>query len=549
MSTSAPAPSVPRVSDGAPLLEVRGVSKGFPGVVALERADLTVQSGEIHGLVGENGAGKSTLLKIVAGVYSADAGEVRWEGHPVSIQVPPDAVKLGIELIPQELSLAPGLSCAENIMMGIYPARMGRVRWRDVNRRAREVADSIQLRTDVRRQAASLPAAEQRLVMIARALARQARLVIMDEPTVSLSEVEVEALKGVVRKLRADGVAVIYVSHRLDEVLELTDTVTVMKDGSVISTSPTSEVTKQVLIERIIGRAYGTQFPEIAAPTAAEPVLKVRDLSGGRVRNINFELRPGEILGLAGLVGSGRSEIVRMVFGADPRETGEIEIDGTARKITHPRHAIGHGLSLLPEDRRGRGAIVNLPIAANVSLPVVRRFSMRGTGFIHSRQEADAVRKRIERLNLRTPSVQRPLQFLSGGNQQKALIAKWEMSDSRVFMFDEPTVGVDVGAKQEIYALIAELAAGGAGVIVISSEMEEVVGPLQPRVGHARGAVRGRTGGPGGLRGGDPAALLRGVSTSVGATRGAQCHHRRRHPKRSTCSTPRRTTVPITPMR
>ncbi len=494
-ASAAPAPEGPRAASGTPLLQVRGVSKGFPGVVALERADLTVQPGQVHGLVGENGAGKSTLLKIVSGVYHADEGELLWEGKPVSIQMPPDAVKLGIELIPQELSLAPGLSCAENIMMGIYPAHLGRVRWRDVNRRAREVADSVQLRADVRRPAASLPAAEQRLVMIARALARKARLVIMDEPTVSLSEVEVNALKDVVRRLRSDGVAVIYVSHRLDEVLELTDSVTVMKDGNVISTSPTSEVTKQSLIERIIGRSYGDVFPDIAPPAAAEPVLKVSNLSGGRVRDVSFALRPGEILGLAGLVGSGRSEIVRMVFGADPRESGEIEIDGTVRNIGHPRHAIGHGLSLLPEDRRGQGAIVSLSIAANVSLPVVRRFAMRGTGLIRGRQEARAVRERIERLNLRTPSVQRPLQFLSGGNQQKALIAKWEMSDSRVFMFDEPTAGVDVGARQEIYSLISELATRGAGVIVISSELEEVVGlchrVLVMREGRCMGELAG----------------------------------------------------------
>lgn len=494
-ASAAPAPAAPEAARGTPLLEVREVSKGFPGVVALEHAALTVMPGEVHGLVGENGAGKSTLLKIVSGVYNADEGELRWEGEPVSIRVPSDAVKLGIELIPQELSLAPGLSCAENIMMGIYPAQMGRVRWRDVNRRAQEIAARIELHVDVRRPSASLPAAEQRLVMIARALARRARLMIMDEPTVSLSEVEVTALKEVVRKLRADGVAVIYVSHRLDEVLELTDRVTVMKDGKVVSTDPTASMNKRTLVERIIGRGYGEVFPEIAPPQQTRPVLRVRDLSGGRVRDISFDLHPGEILGLAGLVGSGRSEIVRMVFGADPRESGEIEIDGRLRKIGHPRHAIRHGLSLLPEDRRGQGAIVNLPIAANVSLPVLSRFAVRGIGMIRARQEARAVRERIERLNLKTPSVQRPLQFLSGGNQQKALIAKWEMSDSRVFMFDEPTVGVDVGAKQEIYALIAELAARGAGVIVISSELEEVVGlchrVLVMREGRCMGELAG----------------------------------------------------------
>jgi len=459
-----------------PLLEVRHLSKVFPGVVALDDVSMNVRAGEVHGLVGENGAGKSTLLKIVSGLYVADGGELLWNGEVTRFRAPPDAVKRGIELIPQELSLAPSLSAAENIMMGIYPAHLGRVRWREVKREAQAVAATIHLEADLSRKASTLSPAEQRLVMIARALARKARLVIMDEPSVSLSEVEVDALKAVVNRLRERQVTVIYVSHRLDEVLELTDRVTVMKDGRVISTDDTSAVSKPLLIEQIIGRSYGEQFPPRRALEPSSPLLSVRDLSGGRVHDVSFALHPGEILGISGLVGSGRTEIVRMVFGADPLEAGEIEIDGRPVKLSHPRHAIRRGLSLLPEDRRGQGAIVNMSIAANVSLPVLRRFAMRGTGLIHQRVEARAVRERIDRLNLSTPSVQRPLKFLSGGNQQKALVAKWEMSDSRVFMFDEPTAGVDVGAKQEIYALIAGLGARGAGVILISSEVEEVVG-------------------------------------------------------------------------
>jgi len=259
-------------------------------------------------------------------------------------------------------------------------------------------------------------------------------------------------------------------------VLELSDRVTVMKDGRAVSTDDTSAVTKTILIERIIGRSYGEQFPDRRSLQAGASLLSVQNLSGGIVRDVSFEVHPGEILGISGLVGSGRTEIVRMVFGADPVETGEIEIDGRPAKISHPRHAIRKGLSLLPEDRRAQGAIVDMSIAANVSLPVLRRFAMRGTGLIHERVESRAVSERIERLHVSTPSVKRPLKFLSGGNQQKALVAKWEMSDSRVFMFDEPTAGVDVGAKQEIYALIAGLGARGAGVILISSEVEEVVG-------------------------------------------------------------------------
>jgi ribose transport system ATP-binding protein len=320
--------------------------------------------------------------------------------------------------------------------------------------------------------------------------------VIMDEPTVSLSEVEVDALKLVVKQLREKGVTVIYVSHRLDEVMELTDRVTVMKDGQLISTDDTRQVTKQKLIESIIGRTYGEQFPDRQSPPAAEPLLSVRGISGGFVQDISFDLRPGEILGLAGLVGSGRSEVVRMVFGADARDEGAIEIKGETIKLKHPRHAIRHGLSLLPEDRRGQGAVVGMSIAANVSLPTIRRFAMRGTGMIRDRAEARAVRDRIATFNVNTPSVQRPLKFLSGGNQQKALIAKWVMSESRVFMFDEPTAGVDVGAKQEIYLRIAELAREGAGVIVISSELEEVVGlchrVLVMREGRCVGELEGK---------------------------------------------------------
>jgi ABC-type sugar transport system ATPase subunit len=462
--------------NGTPLLEVRHLSKVFPGVVALDDVSMSVRPAEVHGLVGENGAGKSTLLKIVSGLYLADGGELLWEGEVARFKAPPDAVKRGIELIPQELSLAPSLTAAENIMMGIYPAHLGRVRWREVKREAQAVAATIHLDADLGRKASTLSPAEQRLVMIARALARKARLVIMDEPSVSLSEVEVDALKAVVHRLREGGVTVIYVSHRLDEVLELTDRVTVMKDGRVISTDDTSAVDKTILIERIIGRSYGEQFPARRVLEPSSPLLSVRDLSGGIVRDVSFDLHPGEILGISGLVGSGRTEIVRMVFGADALEAGEIEVDGRPVKLSHPRHAIRKGLSLLPEDRRGQGAIVDMSIAANVSLPVLRRFAMRGTGLIHERVERRAVRERISRLNLSTPSVQRPLKFLSGGNQQKALVAKWEMSDSRVFMFDEPTAGVDVGAKQEIYSLIAQLGARGAGVILISSELEEVVG-------------------------------------------------------------------------
>jgi ABC-type sugar transport system ATPase subunit len=464
--------------DQAPniLLEARHLSKGFPGVIALDDVSFALETGEVHGLVGENGAGKSTLLKILSGIYTPDGGEIRFAGEPVTFKVPPDAVKLGIEVIPQELSLADGLSAAENIMMGNFPSTAGRVRWREVNRQAKVVAESLELNIDVRRKAATLSPAERRMVMIARALARKARVMIMDEPSVSLTETEVNALKAIVRRLKRDGVTVVSVSHRLDEIFDLCERVTVMKDGRVVGTSPTAEVSREALIKQIIGHSLAEQFPEIAPVGAGDPMLKVTDLAGGFVRGVSFELRPGEILGLAGLVGSGRSEVARMVFGADPRESGEIVVNGEARKMSSPRSAISAGVALLPEDRRGQGAVVDMSIAANVTMPVLRRFAVRGVGFVRVRQEVRAVKEKITRFGLNTPSTQRPLKFLSGGNQQKALVAKWEMTDANIYIFDEPTAGVDVGAKQEIYGVIAELARRGAGIILISSEMEEVVG-------------------------------------------------------------------------
>jgi ribose transport system ATP-binding protein len=461
----------------ATILEGRSLSKVFPGVIALDDVSIAFRAGEVHGLVGENGAGKSTLLKVLSGIYGHDSGEILFDGQPRRFSVPADAVKLGIDVIPQELSLALGLSAAENIMMGIQPAsRTGRVQWRSVNRQAREVAETVRLDADVRRKAETLSPAQQRLVMIARALARKARVLIMDEPTVALTETEVDALKAVVRDLKRSGVTVIYVSHRLDEILELTDRVTVMKDGKWVGTNPTSAVDKGMLVEQIVGRRLGEQFPERAAPRTDAPLLRVRDLCGGRVRDVSFDLYPGEILGLAGLVGSGRTEIVRMLFGADSKESGEIEIAGQKRRISNPRQAIEMGLALLPEDRRGQGAIVEMSIAANVTLPVIRKFAVRGVGLVREKHERRTVMERIKRLNVSTPTATRALKLLSGGNQQKALIAKWELTEAKVLIFDEPTAGVDVGAKQEIFALIARLAREGAGIIVISSELEEVVG-------------------------------------------------------------------------
>jgi len=461
-----------------PLLEVRGVSKEFPGVRALDDVSIDVREGEILGLVGENGAGKSTLIKIVGGLYQPDAGELVWRGEPVAHWSPVQAVRLGIEVVPQELSLAPMLSAGENMFIGHYPSRSGRVRWSSLHREAKEIGARLGLTADLHRPAGSLSPAQQRLVMIGRALARKARLLILDEPTVSLPEDEVGLLLDVVRKLRDDGVSVIYVSHRLEEVLELTDRTTVMKDARVVETRPTAGLDKPELMRLIVGRSLDEIFPPHGHALSAQPLLRVRGLSGGRVKDVSFDLFPGEVLGIAGLVGAGRTEVVRMLFGADKRDSGMVELDGEPLRLRSPRDAIRHGLALLPEDRRNQGGLVELSVAANVTLPSLRRFAWLRTVLRH-RAEYRAVAERVAELHVATPSVRQPLKYLSGGNQQKVLIAKWLMTEARVFVFDEPAVGIDVGAKREIYGLVAELARRGAGVIVISSELEEIVGLCQ----------------------------------------------------------------------
>jgi ribose transport system ATP-binding protein len=476
------------------LLEAIEVQKSFPGVRALDRVSITVHEGEILGLIGENGAGKSTLMKIVAGIHQPDAGRLLWKGSQISHSSPADAVKLGIEVVPQELSLAPQLSAAENMFVGHYPSSVGRVRWRETLRNAIAIGERLGLHADLRRPAGSLSPSQQRLVMIGRALARDVKLLVLDEPTVSLPEDEVTKLLGVLRQLRADGVSMVYVSHRLEEVLELTDRTTVMKDAQLVGTYPTGDLDKQRMMSLIVGRELSEVYPEHGHALSEKPLLRVSGLSGGRVRDVSFDLFPGEVLGIAGLVGAGRTEVVRMLFGADRREAGEVELDGVPVRIRTPRDAIRHGMALLPEDRRNQGGITALSVAANVTLPSLRRFAWART-VLNQRQERRAVTERIEELRVVTPSVRQPLKYLSGGNQQKALIAKWLMTGARLFIFDEPAVGIDVGAKREIYSLIAGLAEKGAGVIVISSELEEVVGLCQRvlvmREGRMAGELRG----------------------------------------------------------
>ena len=482
-------------ASAAPLLEGRNLVKLFPGVRALDDVSFDVRRGEILGLVGENGAGKSTLMKIVGGLYQPDGGELVWAGERLSHLTAVSAVSRGIEVVPQELSLAPALSAAENMFFGHYPSTGGRVRWRELRRQARALAERLGLTADLRRPAGTLSPAEQRLVMIARALVHDVQLLILDEPTVSLPEEEVDRLLGVIRTLRDGGVSVIYVSHRLEEIIDLTDRVTVMKDARVVATLPTRELDKRAMMGLIVGRAIEEIFPAHGEAISDRPLLRVRGLSRRFVRDVSFDLFPGEVLGLAGLVGAGRTEIVRMIFGADRRDAGTIELDGRAVGITSPRDAIRAGMALLPEDRRHQGGLMQLSVAANVTLPSLPRFAWART-VVRGGLERRAVAERVRELAIATPSTRQPLKFLSGGNQQKVLIAKWLSTNARIFIFDEPAVGVDIGAKREIYSLIAGLAGHGAGVIVISSEVEEIVGLCQRVIVLREGRLAGELRGP-----------------------------------------------------
>jgi ribose transport system ATP-binding protein len=457
------------------IIALRGINKRFPGVLALDDVSLAIRRGEVHGMVGENGAGKSTLLKIVAGLYSADQGEVVVDGEPVELSSPADALALGIEVIPQELVLAPELSVAENILLGEFPSTFGRIRWGAVHERARAITERLGLKADVETPAGQLSVAGQRLTLIARALARDARLLIMDEPSVALSETELTVLFDVVRSLRRDGVTVVYVSHRLDEVLELSDRVTVMKDGRLVGTEDVGAVDKQKLVSMIVGRDLDDVYPDRAEGARREVVMSVRGLSGDRVQDISFDLHRGEILSLAGLVGAGRSRVVRMLFGAEPVHSGTIEIDGKPVRIRHPRDAIAAGLAYLPEDRHAEGGMLGMSVLANMTLPILSRFAV-GRSLVRRRRERAAAEEHIKRLNVTPPSADHLMRNLSGGNQQKVLLARWLMSGARIFVFDEPTVGVDVGARHEIYQLITGLAESGASVVIVSSELEEVVG-------------------------------------------------------------------------
>ncbi|MCX8035462.1 MAG: sugar ABC transporter ATP-binding protein [Candidatus Sumerlaeia bacterium] len=457
---------------------MRSITKRFPGVLALDGVNFTLHRGEVAAVIGENGAGKSTLMKILGGVLEADSGEIRLEGRPVEIRTVQHAIAHRIALIHQERNLAVGLNIAENIFLGHEPRRwppLPILDRRTLHRRARDIADRIGLDADTHTPVRRLSPGQRQMVEIARALSLDAQILVMDEPTSSLSQRETDALFQVIRELRDRGVSIVYISHRLGEVREVADRVVVLRDGRNAGELDRNAADHAAMVRLMVGRDL-SQYYRRGHPTPGDLVLELRDveLRGRPGRRISFQVRRGEILMLAGLVGAGRTEIARALFGLDPIASGEVRLDGTPLLLRNPFEAIRCGFALVPEDRQLQGLILDMTVRENLSLAELRLIQRWGL-WDRRRERAEAA-EMIRRLGIRTPSLAQRARNLSGGNQQKLVLAKWLKLRPRVLILDEPTRGVDVGAKQEIYALIDELARNGVAILMISSEMEEVLG-------------------------------------------------------------------------
>jgi ribose transport system ATP-binding protein len=458
------------------MLEMSGINKSFGGIKALENVDFKVKKGEIHALIGENGAGKSTLMKILSGAYLPDEGEIHIDGKLCSITAPLDAQKCGVGIIYQEFQLIPSLSVAENIFMGAFPYKAGGtiIDWKKLRSDAKAALQRIGFDVDVGTQVADLSVAYQQMIEITKALNKKVQILVLDEPTSVLAPNEIEKLFDVMRSLKERGVTMIYISHKLEELFAICDSVTVMKDGAYVGTEKTADMTKDQLIGMMIGRKIETMFPKRKPIELDEPVLEVKGLNSAVNRDCSIFVRKGEIVGLSGLVGSGRTELVRAIFGADAMTAGEILLEGKPVSIKNPKNAVRLGIGLIPEDRKKHGVILNKPIRQNITMAAVNKIVHMG--MIKHAEEKRAANELVERLRTKTPSVESDVGDLSGGNQQKIVLSKWIFSDCKVMIFDEPTRGVDVGAKSEIYQIISTLAESGKGVIVISSEMEEIIG-------------------------------------------------------------------------
>ncbi|WP_130955690.1 sugar ABC transporter ATP-binding protein [Klebsiella pneumoniae] len=456
-------------------LEAEGISKFFPGVKALDNVSLRVRPGTVHALMGENGAGKSTLMKCLIGIYRPDKGSIRVKGEPVEFTDTMDALRSGISMIHQELNLVPHMTVAENIWLGRVPMKYGFVDHGQLTRQTQALLDKLNIRLTADRLVGDLSIAAQQMVEIAKAVSWNADIVIMDEPTSALTEGEVAHLFTIIRDLRAQGKAIIYISHKMDEIFAITDEISVFRDGTWVGSKNTTEFTRQSLITQMVGRELTQLFPKFNN-TIGEEVLTVRNLTRqGVFHDVSFSVRRGEILGVAGLVGAGRSEVMESLFGMERFDSGEVLIDGAPVTIDSPSVAIEKGMALLTEDRKKSGLFLVLSVLENMSIVKMPEYIGK-SGFVQHVKMAEDCMEQIRRLNIKTPTMDQIINNLSGGNQQKVLIARWLLAQPKILILDEPTRGIDVGAKAEIYHLISELANRGVAVIMVSSELPEILG-------------------------------------------------------------------------
>ena len=470
------------------VLEMKEITKTFPGVVALENVSFSVKKGEVHALVGENGAGKSTLMKILNGVYQANQGQVVLNGEPIHLANIKDAQEKGISIIFQEFNLINTLSVAENIFLGRYnDAKL--INWKELKAEAQRLLKSFGFSFDVNRIVGKLSTAEKQLVEIAKALSFNAKLIVMDEPTSSLTKNEEEMLFGIIRKLKENGITTIYISHKLEEVFRICDTVTILRDGKVIDVKPVKEVTRNEIIEKMVGRTIDMDYPKRQL-TIGEPVISVRDLRRGKLlHDISFDLHKGEILGIAGLVGAGRTELAETLFGAEKAEGGTISVLGKKVVLRSTREGKENSIGMLTEDRKETGLVLPFTVARNISITNLKE--VMSSMLLNSRKEKKVALKYIEALNIKTPSVNQTLMNLSGGNQQKVVLAKWLFSNVDILILDEPTRGIDVGAKYEFYCMMNDLVAQGKSIIMISSELPEVLGMSDRILVMHNGTIKG----------------------------------------------------------
>jgi ribose transport system ATP-binding protein len=479
-------------STPAPLLRMAGIQKSFPGVQAVKEGRLELSAGQVLALLGENGAGKSTLVKVLSGAYRPEAGRILWNGAEVRFSSPLEARQAGIAVIYQELNLVPSLTVRENLFLGRERSRAG---FCPLGRERAEVAHWLGLlASDINSEALvrDLTVAQQQIVEIAKALAQQARLIVMDEPTAALTGREVETLFGIIRELKARGTAVIYVSHRLDEIFAICDRATIMRDGEHVASLPVASLTRERLIELMVGRKLEAEFPR-RQPRIGEERLVARHLQREpAVAGVSLAVRRGEIVGLAGLVGAGRTELARLLFGADSMDAGSVSLDGRLLRLRSPRQAIREGICLLTEDRKSQGLVLSLSARENFALPNLPRLAR--LGFVARRREERAFDRYVRSLRIKMSHAEQRARNLSGGNQQKVVLAKWLEANSEVVIFDEPTRGIDVGAKYEIYQLMHRLAEGGKAILMISSELPEILGMsdriLVMRAGRVTGEIR-----------------------------------------------------------